>query len=213
MKIFFPNNIWRFLLLIIVSLLVTSPIVWLHEVFETPVLQIVMMAVLCVAMTILYYLAAKKSGYQWLRKSELRINIDLREVLWAICFGILFTLGVFTYDHFVTRGDAASHIGVISFVGAILFGPIIEEWMFRGIFLKSMLTKTGERNAILISAIVFGLVHMGASLNPVKVVGAIGLGYYFGHIYAKHGSLVNTMILHSIVNAIGLVGVHFLYQP
>ena len=182
----------------------------LSEAVDTSTLQQASMLLMCLAMTVIYYFAAKKCGYLPLRKGELRFTITLREVLYGICFGLLFTLVTYVYSRLVSGQVAGSDIDILLIVGAVIVGPIIEEWIFRGMFLKSMLTKTGERNAIWISAIVFGLVHMGASLNPVKIVGAIGLGYYFGHVYAKHGSLTNTIILHSIVNAIGLVGTYFM---
>jgi membrane protease YdiL (CAAX protease family) len=191
-------------------MLITSPIMELNEIIDTSTLQLAMMIVLCLAMTTLYYFAAKKSGNQWLKKSELYINVTLREILWGICLGTIFTLAVLAYGRFVTGEATSSRISVISFVGAVILGPIIEEWIFRGIFLKSMLTKIGEKNAILISAIVFGLVHAGSSLNPAQIVGAIGLGYYFGYVYVEHRSLTNTIILHSIINGIGLIGMQFL---
>lgn len=81
MKIFFPDNLWRFLLLLIASMLATSPIfMLLSEAVDTSILQQASMLLMCLAMTVIYYFAAKKCGYPPLRKGELRFTITPREV-------------------------------------------------------------------------------------------------------------------------------------
>lgn len=214
MKYFFPSNIWRFLLLIAAGFIAAIPIMLLlMSRIEPMPMQIIMICLLGVAITVLYYFGAKKSGQPWIRPGEFRISLKITDLLLAVCFGGLFVFLTRVYKYFAAKWWPPDVSGqspgsfeptIYAFAAIVVLGPILEEWVLRGIFLKSMLTRIGTRNAIIISAVFFGALHFQWPIpNPVQIICAIGLGYYFGYIYAKRGSLVNVVILHMIVNAIG----------
>ncbi|TXF77708.1 CPBP family intramembrane glutamic endopeptidase [Chryseobacterium sp.] len=80
---------------------------------------------------------------------------------------------------------------------AVVMAPIFEEIVFRGIILKGLINK-GMRPlyAILISSVIFGLVHA----NPWQFVGAVLLGCVLGLVYYKAKSLLLPMLLHAFNN-------------
>lgn len=94
------------------------------------------------------------------------------------------------------------------FLMVSFFAPIIEEILFRGIIQKGMINNgVKPRNAILIAALVFGLVHF----NPWQFVGAFLLGIVLGVVYFKTKSLLMSIFLHFFNNTIAAVMMKFYF--
>lgn len=80
---------------------------------------------------------------------------------------------------------------------AVIMAPIFEEIVFRGIIQKGLINKGVKPwPAIIISAIIFGLVHG----NPWQFVGAVLLGSVLGLVYYKTKSLLLSILLHAFNN-------------
>lgn len=82
-------------------------------------------------------------------------------------------------------------------ITAVIMAPIFEEIIFRGIMQKGMMNNGVEPwKAILLSSILFGLIHG----NPWQFVGATLLGCVLGLVYYKTKSLLLPMLLHGFNN-------------
>ena len=80
---------------------------------------------------------------------------------------------------------------------AVIMAPIFEEIVFRGIIQKGLINKgMNPATAIIISSVVFGLVHA----NPWQFVGAVLLGSVLGFVYYKTKSLLLPILLHAFNN-------------
>ena len=80
---------------------------------------------------------------------------------------------------------------------AVIMAPVFEEIIFRGIIQKGLINKgLKPKKAIVISAVVFGLVHG----NPWQFVGAVLLGSVLGLVYYKTKSLLLPILLHAFNN-------------
>ena len=80
---------------------------------------------------------------------------------------------------------------------AVIMAPIFEEIVFRGIIQKGLMNKGMKPwSAIIISAVIFGLVHG----NPWQFVGAVLLGSVLGLVYYKTKSLLLPILLHAFNN-------------
>ncbi len=90
------------------------------------------------------------------------------------------------------------------FVG--ILAPILEELVYRK-FLCERLLPLGEGYAVLLSAVVFGLVHG----NFFQFFYAFATGLLFGLIYVKTGKLRYTIGYHAFINIMGGVLVPYLY--
>ncbi len=73
-----------------------------------------------------------------------------------------------------------------------VMAPFFEEFIFRGVMLDGLLKRKSTWAAILISAALFGLVH----LNPWQFVAAMVIGTFAGWVYARTRSLIYCMIIH-----------------
>lgn len=82
----------------------------------------------------------------------------------------------------------------------VILAPLLEEYVFR----KQIIDRTrryGEKTAVLLSGLAFGLFHM----NLFQFFYAFALGMVFGYIYVRTGRLRYPVILHAIVNFMGSV--------
>jgi membrane protease YdiL (CAAX protease family) len=83
-----------------------------------------------------------------------------------------------------------------------LAAPILEECLFRGA-IEGHLLRTWKRPwlAIVVSALVFGVIHM----NPVQVVYGFLAGLVFGWLYYRTGSVLPGIVGHILNNALAVV--------
>ena len=78
--------------------------------------------------------------------------------------------------------------------------PILEEFLFRGAIEGHLLRKGwSPKWAILVSALIFGIIHG----NPAQIPFAFLIGLLFGWLYYRTGSLVPGIVGHIINNSFG----------
>ena len=93
------------------------------------------------------------------------------------------------------HGHTLNNIVYVLYV--VLLGPITEELIFRGAFMKC-LNFAGRNFAIFFSAFLFALFHG----NIMQGIIAFLLGIFFGYLDMKTGSLIPSVILHITNNLI-----------
>ncbi len=82
----------------------------------------------------------------------------------------------------------------------VILAPVIEEFLFRRQIIDRIRVY-GERRAILVSAVMFGLFH--GNLSQMFYAGVLGL--VFGYVYLKTGKLRYSIILHALINFMGSI--------
>ena len=85
-------------------------------------------------------------------------------------------------------------------LGICLFGPIVEELLFRGTVAKILLQRYKPWVAIVVSGVLFGIYHM----NPVQMVAASFSGIFLGWLYYQTRSLVPCMVVHVLNNSLSV---------
>ncbi len=86
----------------------------------------------------------------------------------------------------------------VVFLFSVVLAPILEELLFR----KALIDRTivfGDRTAILLSGLLFGLVHG----NFYQFFYAFGLGCLFAYLYIRTGKIRHTITFHMIANFLG----------
>ena len=83
----------------------------------------------------------------------------------------------------------------------VVLAPIMEEVLFRGILLESVRSKYSSGRAIVVSALMFGVIH----IIPQQVVNAFVIGLILGYIYVRTESLWPVIIIHALNNAMAYV--------
>lgn len=82
----------------------------------------------------------------------------------------------------------------------VILAPILEEYICR----KLLIDRTrqyGEKVAVLLSGLTFGLLHQ----NLYQFFYAFGLGLIFAYIYTRTGKLRYSVVFHMIINFMGSV--------
>jgi len=90
---------------------------------------------------------------------------------------------------------------IFSFITIVIAAPLLEELIFRGVILNGFLHNYSPKKAIVVSAVLFGFVH----LNPWQFVGATLLGLFMGWIYYKTHCIWLTIFIHFMNNLIGFL--------
>jgi membrane protease YdiL (CAAX protease family) len=90
---------------------------------------------------------------------------------------------------------------IVSLLMVGLLPAFCEEMLFRGLILKGFSENYTEKKAILISAFLFGLIH----LNPWQFLSAFLIGLFAGWICLKSKSIVLCVYLHLFNNTLALV--------
>ena len=85
----------------------------------------------------------------------------------------------------------------------LIFYPIGEELLLRGLILQFLKKKTKYAN--LIQAVIFGILH----LNPIKFIYTTISGIFFGNVRLKPNPIWWIILLHSTFNLVSI----FLYKP
>lgn len=86
--------------------------------------------------------------------------------------------------------------GVWAFMAVVVIAPCMEEWVCRGQIFGSLRSRFGVVKSILLSALVFGLMHV----QPVPVINAFVLGLVLAFIYHATNSLWAPILLHALNN-------------
>lgn len=93
---------------------------------------------------------------------------------------------------------------ILSFY-ACLLGPVLEEFLYRGVVLQSM-RKYNERFAIFLSAAIFGLMHQ----NYQQFILGFLLGIPLAIVTLKYDSLIPSIFTHIFVNISGMLTTYIL---
>ncbi|MBR5842410.1 MAG: CPBP family intramembrane metalloprotease [Bacteroidaceae bacterium] len=92
-------------------------------------------------------------------------------------------------------------LGILSIT---LLGPVLEELLFRGAIQGDLQRQMSPWKAIIVSSLLFGVVHM----NPAQIPFAFLLGMLFGWLYYRTGSLLPGIVGHVLNNSVATVNMY-----
>lgn len=110
-------------------------------------------------------------------------------------FGSMLSMALSNGEATDRVADLAMQTNIWNVVFLVIVGPIFEEWLFR----KQLIDRTrkyGEKTAILLSGLAFGLFHM----NLFQFFYAFLLGLMFGYVYTRTSKLRYSTAMHMIIN-------------
>jgi len=152
-----------------------------------------------IAFLILNLIARKKINSYPFKLSS--IKIVLLVILVSICFAI--AIGIPSYFFLYVNIDY-SHIlivktaklSILGLISIIAITPLFEELIIRGIMLDGLLKNNSWKKAVIITTILFILIHF----DLLKTPSLIFSGLFLGWLYYKTKNLVLTIIVHSFNN-------------
>jgi len=95
-------------------------------------------------------------------------------------------------------GDGIGPPQLLVFLIIVFFLPIIEEWLFRGIFWRWAKKVMSPTSTFVVISLLFAFVHW----EPLHVLGLLPLSFFLGWLRLKTGSLGPSIIAHMINNLV-----------
>ena len=115
------------------------------------------------------------------------------------------TLGFDETHEAVVRELLHPHAGLLQrfavTFSTLLVAPVTEELLFRGVLLPALVRAHGRTAGLLVSALLFGLVHG----RPTAISYALSAGLVLGALRLRTGSVLLCMLMHSATNAVPLL--------
>lgn len=175
------------------------------QVAQSAVLVLVQLAYLFPLIVIFAYrrVNPKSLGFAAFEWSTLGLGCGLLFVSYLVILlhnGALTLLGVETQGDQITQLLSALESPVWFVLVGVIFAPIVEEIFFRGFLFQGFRQSYGWVNGALLSSAVFGLAH----LDPVAFIPTFILGMLLAYMYHRSNSVWPGIILHILVNALGL---------
>ena len=100
-----------------------------------------------------------------------------------------------------TSWDSSPVALILTFISICILTPISEELLFRGYILDALNRLHGKWPAIIISSIIFGMVHFDPFTMGTATIG----GVIYGWIRVRTGSLVPVIVAHAMWNTMALM--------
>ena len=199
---FIPNRVYQFLLMIAATMALAGPLVFvLGDFVETRAGQMVLICLFGVAFSLATYFINKHKGIPVRGYYTFQLHRFVLSATIVLVLNAFISLPLSTLFH----ADGDGHDDVWLWVGAIFIGPVVEECMFRGVLLRGLLTRYKPVTAVLLSSVLFGLIHVRLH----QVVPATLLGLLFGIVFLKSRSLIHTILLHMLSNTLIFCSVIF----
>ena len=162
--------------------------------------------------SLVFYLYSFKKGRKLRITYNVKSKIYSQLFVFCIILVVVFQVGI---SPFVTRGyrlvfNIPYHASLITdynyirLIAIAFVGPILEEFLFRGLILQSLSVKYHPSKAIWITSLLFAIVH----INPANIFIALVLGLLFSWVYYRTQTLLYNTLLHITANIVGLLSVY-----
>lgn len=214
-EISYPNikQSWGIVGISILCMIVFSPVILLLNKLTGK--EIAFLVYYLFAMGTTFWIAHQKRK-KWLHVTEYNFDLSSAKIIILISFTVIaIQTGVISpivklipMPDFMKKVFLESSIqnGVFSFITVVIAAPVLEELIFRGIILNGFLKIYSPVKSILISSILFGLIHF----NPWQFIGAFIIGIFSGWVFYKTGKLLLSILIHFVNNLLAFSWMYFM---
>lgn len=180
-----------------------EPLVYSYDFTAAAIFQMVILVIAAGVIAYLYSAPDWRDTFGFRRFTLRGLGLAAGVAVAALVVGAIFEIFLNAEEQQGIVADTWDSSRLTPFViNAVLIvgvGPFVEELLFRGVGVR-VLSVFGSTAAIVISGLMFGLVHGIWAALPALVVFGIGLGY----VRHRTGSVFPAFLAHAAFNAIGL---------
>ncbi len=135
-------------------------------------------------------------------------------ILGAACYLLVYTI-IILLDPFIPEiiqqnNDMINSYLTVDWLSIFVItitSPVCEELLFRGLLFNRIRETRSIPNAVIVSGIVFGLMHMP---NYLQMIYAAFLGMAMAWAYFKYENILVPVIMHIVFNAFNFIPVSYL---
>lgn len=102
----------------------------------------------------------------------------------------------------ILKADSLPELAYVILISALAVA-LCEEVVFRGILQRGLAGLLPGWPAVLVTSLVFALLH-----DPWRLAAAFCLGVFLGVIYWRTGSLALSMVAHFTINTVAILGIY-----
>lgn len=158
--------------------------------------------ILIIALTVIYQKIICKSTKQPLTPLPKKGHFDARYVLAGLIYLFIISVVLEPIQTFI-GADTDKYLTIYksgeiwqNVLLTIIIAPIVEEIFFRGMILRGLLNRYSDRISIILSALVFGVVHM----SLVQLLPGFIMGLMLGYVYIRTKRSLSTVITIHFLN-------------
>ncbi len=96
-------------------------------------------------------------------------------------------------NSFVMENQGDKLLGMVALT---IFGPLMEEALFRGVIYRAVAANRGALMGIIVSSFIFMFVH----INPLQFPAALSLGVVYAAMLSRGYSISDTFLSHALFN-------------
>ena len=137
--------------------------------------------------------------YLYLRNKRKEKKVKVTDYFPVVYLGIGMAVAlnmlIFLFNLNNEMADLNIYLAILS---SGIIGPILEEMLFRYVFLNRLRNFFTTRNAILLSSLVFALLHG----NIITMIYAFIMGFIFAYVYVKYDNIKVSIMCHISANTI-----------
>ena len=125
-------------------------------------------------------------------------NIFIPVVL-GITISLIYNISLYNLNnvmHFTNMFELSKLSIIVQIISSGICGPILEELIFRGIVYNKLKTFNKKMTAIILTSIIFGIVHS----NIINSIYAFGVGFILIYLYEKYKTLKAPILMHIFLN-------------
>lgn len=195
---FFPNRIIYFLLTLLLAMVIDSPLIMFLKDENDGIKQTIFFVIFSITFLLII-------GVVNIRKKNkvLSFYTNRFDLLWLALLTVVVIQCLISQPIVILldKGTTNEVFDLATILGSLILAPVLEEIIFRGILLRGLLTRYSSALSIVLSSLLFALIH----INMTQITPAFLLGLLFGLIFVKTHSLIFTIILHFWANAISWI--------
>lgn len=152
--------------------------------------------------------------YKWYRKTPVSIAVSgfnrfiwLPALVWFLSIVVQFFLPNDPSVNQQTATDLTLTQPLFSFFATVIFAPLTEELIFRGMLARYLFPKQDNSKQtlifLLVTSVLFALIHFPGDVQQFLVYAS--LGFSLGLAYISRKGLVYSISLHALNNLVGFL--------
>ena len=141
--------------------------------------------------------------YKVYKKYKVKNNFKIKDIFIPILLGITISLiyNISLYNlnnvvHFTNMFELSKLPIIVQIISSGICGPILEEFIFRGIVYNKLKTFNKKMTAIILTSVIFGIVHS----NIINGIYAFGVSFILIYLYEKYKTLKAPIVMHIFLN-------------
>ena len=181
----FPHKIHQFVLSVLGSIVLSMPLFIIQENYslirEDIFTHLFFVSALGICLLFFYFFNKYKSNT--LTISFIPKKTEYPLLMWSALFVVLIEICFSTINGWGKESELkAQPLDIYLMLGSIFLAPLMEELLFRQYFLSGLLSANKPLSAIMINAVLFGLIHIKIS----QIILGVILGLLFACVFSQN---------------------------